>query len=215
VRVYVGQTRASAWIARLAALDLGECTNRGELPPRRRPFFHDNAAFADFKSGRSFQVNRWLRDLRWMAYRGVLPDFIVLPDRVGGGLGSLTLSLDWREVVPPELQDRCYLVVQEGMTPGDVAPHLAELAGLFVGGASIAWKMGTASSWIALAHAHGKRCHIGRVGTPDRLLAAARLGADSVDSALPVRHRHHFDRFLGALEEVRGQRRPAPTLFER
>ena len=40
MRVYVGQTRARAWIARLTDLGIGECTNRGELPPRRTPFFY-------------------------------------------------------------------------------------------------------------------------------------------------------------------------------
>jgi hypothetical protein len=95
---------------------------------------------------------RWDRDLRYVAYRlasGKLqpPDFIVMPDIVGGGGASLARSvaeLDW---VPPELPVR-YLVVQEGMSREEVAAVLPRFGGLFVGGASMAWKLGTAPDWI-------------------------------------------------------------------
>lgn len=192
MRVYTGQTRSKRAIALCERLGLGECTNRGELPPRRvdNGWFLDCGAFVDWRAARPFNLARWMRDLRYVAYRvefGQLraPDFIVVPDVVGDGAASLARSLDMVEWVPAELPVR-YLVVQEGMTPTQVAEVLPHFGGLFVGGASMAWKLGTAPEWIALAHAHGRRCHIGRIGTLTRLELARRLGADSVDSCQPL-----------------------------
>jgi hypothetical protein len=62
-------------------------------------FFLDCGAFADFKVGRAFDGVRWDRDLRYVAYRtesGELqaPDFVVMPDIVGGGAASLARSVE-------------------------------------------------------------------------------------------------------------------------
>lgn len=192
MRVYTGQTRSKRAIALCQRLGLGECTNRGELPPRRTDhgWLLDCGAFVDWRAGRAFNVTRWMRDLRYVAYRieaGVLPapDFVVVPDVVGDGAASLARSLEMVEWVPPELPVR-YLVVQEGMTLAQVAEVLPHFGGLFVGGASMTWKLGTAPAWIALAHAQGRRCHIGRIGTLARLELVRRLGADSCDSCQPL-----------------------------
>lgn len=192
VRVYTGQTRSRRAIALCNRLGLGECTNRGELPPRRTDngWFLDCGAFVDWRAGRAFDGVRWERDLRYVAYRieaGKLqaPDFIVMPDLVAGGSASLARSVEELQWVPPELPVR-YLVVQEGMTLAEVAAVLPRFGGVFIGGASMEWKLGTAPDWIALAHAHGLRCHIGRIGTLARLELARQLGADSVDSCQPL-----------------------------
>jgi hypothetical protein len=192
VKVYTGQTRSRRAIELCNRLGLGECTNRGELPPRRMAhgWFLDCGAFIDWKAGRAFNGVRWSRDLRFVAYRlasGELlpPDFIVMPDLVGGGLESLARSVAELDYVPPELPVR-YLVVQEGMSREHVAAVMPRFGGLFVGGASMEWKLGTAPDWIALAHEHGAKCHIGRIGTLARLELARRLGADSVDSCQPL-----------------------------
>lgn len=214
MKVYTGQTRSRRAIALCNRLGLGECTNRGELPPRRmgNGWFLDCGAFADFKAGRSFNGIRWDRDLRFVAYRiafGELqaPDFIVMPDIVGGGAASLARSVAELEYVPAELPVR-YLVVQEGMSLADVAAVLPEFGGLFVGGASMEWKLGTAPDWIALAHAHGLKCHIGRIGTLARLELARRLGADSVDSCQPLWALDRLEAFGLAAGEA-GERRAA------
>jgi len=83
------------------------------------------------------------------------------------------------------------------MTDADVRPHLVAYRGIFVGG-SLRWKLATGAAWVRFAHAHGRRCHIGRVGTPERVAWARAIGADSIDSALPVRHAKHLA-FLAAL----------------
>jgi NADPH:quinone reductase-like Zn-dependent oxidoreductase len=72
---------------------------------------------------------------------------------------------------------------------------------LFVGG-SLPWKLATGERWVRFAHAHGRRCHIGRVGTPRRVAWARRIGADSIDSCLPLWSRENLDAFVAA---VRGE----------
>lgn len=72
MRVYVGQTRSAALARELVRAGIGECTVRGELDPRRRPFFHDNGAWRDFAAGRAFDCTRWVRDM-WMAREHLVP----------------------------------------------------------------------------------------------------------------------------------------------
>jgi hypothetical protein len=219
MRAYVGQTRSPTLLRDLARLGIGECTVRGELPARRTPFFHDNGAFRDWEAvGRpvgdaavervslTFGFARWLRDMRWMSYRGIVPDFVVVPDIVTGGIGSLAFSGQWRENVPVEMP--AYLAVQNGMTEAAVADHLDEMAeggfpyaGLFVGG-DLPWKLATSAAWVAFAHGRGLRCHVGRVGVPDRVRWARAIGADSIDSSLPLMHHTHLAAFLGAVAEA-------------
>jgi len=176
MRVYVGQTRSRALIATLERHGVGEFVVRGELPVRRARFgfAHDNGAYRDWRAGRPFNVVRWERDMRWMAYRGIVPDFVVVPDIVAGGLASLDWSAFWRDVVPKEFP--AYLAVQDGMSARDVIPHLPRYAGLFVGG-SLPWKLSTGAAWVELARQHGLRCHIGRVGTAARVRWARMAGA--------------------------------------
>ena len=201
MKVYTGQTRSRRAIEVCNRFNLGECTNRGELPPRRTAngWFLDCGAFADFKAGRAFNGVRWARDLRYVAYRIEsrelqAPDFVVTPDIVGGGVASLARSVEELQWMPPELPVR-YLVVQEGMSLAAVAAVLPRFGGLFVGGAEMSWKLGTAPDWIALAHAHGRKCHIGRIGTLARLELAERLGADSVDSCQPLWQHERLEAF--------------------
>jgi hypothetical protein len=131
-----------------------------------------------------------------MLYRGIVPDFVVVPDIVAGGLASLEWSAFWRSTVPTEFA--AYLAVQDGMTEADVAPELHRYHGIFVGG-SLAWKLATGAAWAKLARRRGLRCHIGRVGTAERVQWARAIGATSIDSALPLRANEHLEAFLAAL----------------
>ncbi len=198
MKVYVGQTRSGALIRELEGYGFGECTSRGEFPPRRAPWFLDNGAFGDWKAGRPFDGNAFLVDVR--AVRGYppeyAPDFIVCPDKVAGGLDSLDFSLSWRSSVAGLAP--IYLAVQDGMGHADVEPHLDAFAGIFVGG-SLPWKIRRARDWVRFAHAHGKPVHIGRVGTERRVAWARRIGADSIDSCLPLWSRENLESFLRGL----------------
>jgi hypothetical protein len=199
--VYVGQTRSRALMATLDRHAVREFVVRGELPARRTSFgfAHDNGAYRDWRAGRAFNVVRWDRDMRWISYRGIVPDFVVVPDIVAGGLASLAWSAAWRDVVPAEFP--AYLAVQDGMTARDVIPHLARYAGIFVGG-SLPWKLATGAAWVQLARERGLRCHIGRVGTAARVRWARAAGATSIDSCLPLRAEEHLAAFLAAIRDA-------------
>ena len=144
---YVGQTRSRALIRELEAAGIGECTARGELLPRRRPWFYDNGAFRDWKAGKPFNEDAFQRDCDRILCDRLEPDFLVVPDLVGGGVESLALSVMW----VPRLEGVAplYLAVQDGMDWGSVEPVLEKFDGVFVGG-SLRWKMRTAAYWREL-----------------------------------------------------------------
>ena len=207
MRVYVGQTRSRALIAELGALGFGECTQPMEMPPRRRPWFLDNAAFSAWRAGRAFDAEGFERALCSPVLDESPPDFVVCPDRVATGLESLAFSLRWRErseLLRPGLP--WYLVTQDGMTEQAVAVAFArfEWRGVFVGG-SLPWKIATGGSWVRFAHSRGRPCHVGRVGTAKRVGWALRIGADSIDSCLPLWSRENLGRFRMALEGRQGE----------
>lgn len=186
MRAYVGQTRKAATVRMLAKAGIGECTVRGEMPPRRATWFYDNGAFGDWRAQRSFNVVQYMRDLRKITYWSHVekPAFIILPDLVARGLESLAFSLDWLEETE-RAGAPIYLAVQDGMTEADLEQLPASITGIFVGG-SLEWKLETAAAWIKWAHARGLKVHIGRVGTIDRVRWARSIGADSIDSAFPL-----------------------------
>lgn len=199
MRAYVGQTRSRALVAELAGHGIGECTNRGEFPPRRTPWFLDNGAFSDWRNGRPFDGDAFVSDVLAAGAFSVPPDFAVVPDLVGRGLESLEFSLTWHRRIGGLLGGRWYLAVQDGMTHEDVLPFLPQFAGIFVGG-TLGWKLRTGAGWVGIAHANGTPAHIGRVGTARRVAWARRIGADSIDSCLPLWSRDNLRVFLAALQ---------------
>lgn len=194
--VYVGQTRSRALIAELTELGFGEITQRKEVPPRRRPWALDNGAFGDWGAGRPFNEDEYRAALAKVPSVDVRPDFVVVPDRVAAGLESLAMSLAWVEEC--RSFGRPYLVVQDGMSEFDVSDVIDRFDGIFVGG-TLDWKITTGAAWVRLAHRHGKMCHIGRVGTPRRVAWARRIGADSIDSSLPLWSRGKMASFVAAV----------------
>lgn len=199
--MYVSQARGAKLIRQLWELGIGECTARGELPPRRRPWFYDNGAFSDWKAGKPFDREQFLLDLDAIWRCIDRPEWIVLPDIVAGGLASLDESRRWvhrcRGLAP------LYLAVQDGMRPADIDERLmAQLAGLFVGG-TLEWKVRHGAEWVRFAHSQQLRCHVGRVGTANRTAWALRVGADSIDSALPLWSEDNMKRFLRCTEPAK------------
>jgi len=189
---YVGQTRSAKLIRLLVEEGIGECTQRGEYPPARVPWVYDNGAFSDWKVGRAFDSATWRDELRRLRGHAVPPAFVVAPDLVAGGLGSLAMS---RGYLPELTGIPAYLVLQDGMDEGI---DVSGFAGLFVGG-TLEWKLATGAAWVAFAHGLGLPCHIGRVGTPGRVRWAKEIGADSIDSCLPLWSTENLRRFLAAL----------------
>jgi len=200
--VYVGQTRAKKLIARLAELGFGEMTVRGEWPPRRHPWALDNGAFRDWKAGTEFDFEAWEKALDIAATHHCKPDFIVAPDCPGQAAMSILRSRNtaykikqrWAFPQPP-----VYLAVQDGMDYRVVRE--SEFDGIFVGG-TLEWKLETAAQWVGAAHAMDKPCHVGRVGTQDRVRWCRQIGADSIDSCLPLFSTENLDRFIqGFIDE--------------
>jgi len=211
LRAYVGQTRSASLVATLAAAGIGECVTRGQLPPRRTPWFYDNGAFEDFMAKRPFNYLQWSRDMRairlWQDAEGipahrpnggrslVAPDFVVVPDVVAGGEASLAFSRE-HLAEAQACGAPCYLAVQDGMaiTPATVRGF----DGIFVGG-SLAWKLETGAAWCALGRELGLPVHVGRVGVVDRVKWAAAIGATSIDSSLPLWSAAKLEAFLQAV----------------
>lgn len=200
--VFVGQTRSRKLIAELTSRGWGECTNRGETPPRRHPWFLDNGAFSDWRSGKAFDAEAFLRDLTSEVVVNKPPVFVVCPDRVATGLESLEFSRVWRDRCELERPDlRYYLAVQDGMTEDDVDSQQRmanSYRGIFVGG-SLQWKIRTGAAWVNYGKSRGLPVHIGRVGTSRRVAWAKRIGATSIDSCLPLWSKGNLDRFTRAL----------------
>lgn len=178
-------------------------TQPNEYPPRRTPWALDNAAFKAWRAGRPFDRTTFEMAL-WRAFispRYPRPVFVVVPDVVADAPATFALAEEWLPLLRGgrfEVTSPLAFVVQDGMTEDEVARFMSAVDVVFVGGSRV-WKWKTAARWCAFAHAHGRRCHIGRVGTPRLLRLAQAAGADSVDSSLPLRSREQFDAFVGAL----------------
>jgi hypothetical protein len=178
-------------------------TVRGELPPRRNPWAYDNGAYRDWKADKPFNFNQYTRDLRRIRHGEIEPpDFVVLPDVPGDGAKSLEQSiawLDWTRSTLYPIPVPLYLAVQDGME--SMKTEIAEVGadGIFVGG-TLDWKLVWGAVWVATAHNLGMKCHVGRVGTAQRVKWAQEIGADSIDSCQPLRNESEFDRFCRALQ---------------
>lgn len=200
IAVYSGETRAKVLRARLVAMGFGVVVVRGrvgkaDIAAWLWRWFYDNMAFADWRAGRSFDEPAFMADiLRILDMpEDQRPAFITLPDVVAGGLASLRLSIAWLHRLG-RLRLRFALVVQDGMTPADV-PWDAPWHVLFVGG-SKPWKLDTMGAWARAAHAHGRPCHVGRIGSGERYLDAKAADVDSIDSALFLFSEENLFRFL-------------------
>jgi hypothetical protein len=198
MRAFVGQTRSRALIAELASMGYGECTNRGEFPPRRHPWFLDNGAFSDWRAGRAFDVDGFERDLSRALVHSERPRFVVCPDRVAGGRASLAFSLRWLDTYESRYPARYYFAIQDGMTERDVRSVAPRFDGLFIGGTS-EWKEATGGQWTALARELGMPCHVGRCGSMRKVRWARSIGATSIDSCLPLWSAAKLDRFRRAM----------------
>lgn len=149
-----------------------------EVPARRSPWILDNGAYRAWKKREpcDFRAFEAALELAWTA------DFVVAPDIPTRGQESLELSLAWL----PKLRGlRPYLVAQDGMSLADVASALPGFAGIFIGG-TLKWKLRHGARLVALAHELGRQAHIGRCGTAPRIIWAHSIGADSIDSSLPL-----------------------------
>ena len=185
-----------------AELGVGLMMCDGWRDPSEYPYFAvDNGAYSAWSQGRAWNPAPFLAILHRCAERDRRPDFAVLPDIVGGGYESLKRSHYWR-IVRDELFPgfRWALAVQDGMTPESVHGFAipGQVSTIFVGG-TMEWKLATMEQWAEFAHRRGLECHVGRMGTVERMLMAERAGADSIDSTTWVQRngclRHHVTEY--------------------
>lgn len=197
---YTGETRSSKLRARLSERNVGCIVVRGRVGKAAvdqwRFWAYDNGAFTDWRHGTPFDETQFLDDVLTMTGMSSRPNWVVLPDVVAGGRASLATSVAWLSRLH-RLPLSFAIAVQDGMVPADI-PWGAPFDVVFVGGTT-RWKLETGAEWAAAARAHGKVCHIGRVGSARRVLWAAAAGADSVDSALPLFSEGNLQAFLGVL----------------
>lgn len=169
----------------------------------------DNGAWTDHMQGRPFDTKRFVRFVGWICAQiraGNPPRWIVLPDIVMGGIGSLDLSvrwLRWLHNVPALAATRFMLVVQNGMeacaaTLTRLRRIVGPMVGIFVGG-DTDWKLQTMGFWRAFTHMLGAILHVGRVNSARRIEACGKIGADSFDGSSVSR----FPKTLTGLERAR------------
>lgn len=183
--------RAAGW--RLLVSATGEWRHEGF------PYALDNGAWTAHQAGAAMlNVELFLALLVAM---GAGADWCALPDIVGGGRRSLALSLTWLSS-SLALCRRVLIPVQEGIEADDVRPFLHPRVGIFVGGISDEWKLGTMPMWARLAREHGTWCHVGRVNSQKRIRACHAAGAHSFDgsgTAKFVKMIHRLDRTVKEL----------------
>jgi len=139
----------------------------------------DNGCFAAWKNKTSWNESKFFSLLKkFQNY-----DFVVVPDIVAGGMKSLEFSLQYVDRIPRPR----YLAVQDGMISNDIRWHLDQFDGIFVGG-TVPWKMDTAKMWTDIAHLHGLKCHVGRIGTFQGYALCNAWEVDSVDGTNPSRN---------------------------
>lgn len=164
-------------------------------------FAVDNGAYSAWAQGRRWDPSVFLRILHRCAEEKAVPDFAVLPDIVGGGYESLKRSHYWRVVLDELFPGMPWaLAVQDGMTAESIYGFAVpgQISTIFVGG-TMPWKLKTMVAWAAFAHDRGMTCHVGRMGTVERMLMAEQAGADSVDSTTWVQRNgslwHHVTEY--------------------
>lgn len=163
------------------------------------PFALDNGAFGAFMHEQPFDALAFLTAMKRLPGA----DFVVIPDKIAAGQTSLEYSVKWRAVLPDG--PHYYLAVQDGMKQEKIPSVLrAKISGLFVGG-TIEWKLATMAEWVAFAHEHDLKCHVGRIGTLERIMQAERLRVDSVDSSNLARHDYIFDEVM---QWINGEHKP-------
>lgn len=176
----------------------------GWRDPTQYPYFAiDNGCYSAWSRGVPWDPSPFLRILNKARELNLRPDFAVLPDIVAGGDSSARKSRRWLAVLRDEFpQVPWYFAVQDGMT-ADVLPGTADIDGIFVGG-STEWKLETMPYWAQLAHENNIGCHVGRIGSPARMVMAHLAGVDSIDSTTWIQRNGSLEHHIREYRERMG-----------
>lgn len=137
----------------------------------------DSGGWHFHQKGLPFDEAKYERFIDWI--RPLKPRFVMLPDIVGGGMDSLSLSMRWHRKLR-ESGIPLALVVQDGMHPDQVIDRIGPGLAVCIGG-STDWKLETMPAWCAAAQSRGAWSHVLRVNTGRRIRQCERAGAKSFD----------------------------------
>lgn len=165
-------------------------------------WFLDNGAYKAFTSNTPLNEGLFYDVIERCITDNNIPDFIVIPDIVSGGIKSLEYSIT--HIPTLECYDiPLYLALQDGITSSDVASvlyHHNVISGLFIGG-SKEWKMNTMGFW---KKTFNLPVHVGRIGTIKDYKKCFFSRIDSVDGSNPSRNNkmyiiNDFRKFVSSL----------------
>ena len=197
--VYLGNTGKLSFLMEMSRLNWGVVmVNDMTRGVRELPFILDNGAFIAWNNGTKWSETLFLESVDKVLKYGKKPDFIILPDIVGGGTKSLELSISWIDKLPREWNKA--LASQDGQPPNDIINAMAEngVDVWFMGGTN-AHKL-HAKEFCEAAHRLGKKFHFARCSTLERLCYAVEIGVDSLDSAFPLWTKERFRQFIDCYE---------------
>lgn len=175
--------------------------------PSQYPYFAiDNGCYSAWSRGIPWDPAPFIKNLSKCRELGLKPDFAVIPDIVAGGQASVERSADWMRVLRREYPDiPLYFAVQDGMDPDRFYPReILTADGIFVGG-STEYKLATMNAWTKVAHRLGIGIHVGRIGTPGRMVLAHLAGIDSIDSTTWVQRNGALEHHIKEYREKVGE----------
>lgn len=178
---------------------------QGNVVPDGVTFCIDNGCGPNKKGGIGGGYpgdERFLAFLGTFAHRAADCLFAVAPDVVGDARATLARSLP----MLPRMRQLGFMtafVAQDGLEDmvSEIPWDLFDV--LFVGG-STDWKMGPAAArLVALAKAHGKLVHFGRVNSHKRMKYAESIGCDTADGTyLTFGARKNLPNLLAWLDNI-------------
>ena len=144
----------------------------------------DNGAWSAFTGAVPWSDDRFMGALVTL---GPGADWVAVPDVVGDGPATLSKLDHWLPIVMQHAR-RALIVVQDGMTPPDIAAHLGPFVGVAIGG-STQWKITQLAGdvWGPICRANGSWLHALRVNTGIRIDLAAAAGCTSFDGTSATR----------------------------
>lgn len=210
--VITGDTRSKEMVALLQSLGWGRMFIETRIVPYPdEPWGFDNGAFRDWRNGKKFDENRYLKAVDTaleIAKDHHFPYLSVLPDIVAEGIKSLDFSDYWADKLKfftGSLFDKFnwYVAVQDGMDLLSVEKFIEKhsyIKGIFLGGTD-KFKT-TAPKWSVLAKKYSLKFHYARAGTPKKYALARLSGADSLDSAFPLWLKERLNQFINKGEKI-------------
>jgi hypothetical protein len=195
IHYWAGRYREIAWL--IGPKSFGKAKLRKWIP-----YALDNDVFSAFTEKKPWDEYKYFKGLDRARMEAQKPMWAAVPDAVADRKQTLNLWDKYAARVASYGWPLAF-VVQDGMTLNDI-PQEASI--VFVGG-STKFKWSTLNMWLE----SGKRIHVGRVNSMDRVWLCHDLGVESVDGTGWFRDGDDAKRLL-RLETYFKRERPVTTL---